>query len=217
MIERIIRIAAMVLVPAALGAQQTTVERAVNAYAKIRTVRAAFTQTLTNPLTRSDVTSHGELQQQVPGHVAVRFSDPAGDRIVADGKVVWLYLPSTNPGQVIKAHVGDGSAQVPDIMSWFLDSPARRYTITDAGAARIAGHATHAVLLVPRDASLPFAKATVWVDDDDALIRQVETVDTNGLMRRITLTQITPNATLDRDAFTFKVPKGVKVYEQGTT
>jgi len=84
--------------------------------------------------------------------------------------------------------------------------------MTNAGSATVDGHATTAVTLVPKDPSLPFAKATIWVDDDDALIRQVETIDQQGLKRRITLTRVTPNATLDRDAFEFKVPKGVKVF-----
>lgn len=211
---RFLAAAAAVLVPSALAAQ-TTVQRAERAYADIHTLRATFEQTVTNPLTGSEVTSHGELQQRIPGSVSVRFTDPAGDRIVANGKVVWLYLPSTNPGQVMKTTLAGGAAQVPDVASWFLDAPATRYTMSDAGTATVAGHATHAVTLVPRDSTLPFAKATIWVDDDDALIRQVQTTDANGLSRRITLTRLLPNATLDRDAFDFRVPKGVHVYETG--
>src|SRR6185312_5688552 len=140
------------------------------------------------------------------GDVSVRFTDPAGDRIVANGKVVWVYLPSTNPGQVIRTNLDSSGVQVPDVATWFLDSPDTRYTISSAGTA---------VTLVPKDKSLPFSKATIWVDDDDSLIRQVETIDAQGLKRRIELTRLAPNATLDRDAFQFKVPKGVKVFGQG--
>lgn len=208
----VVTLAALAAAPAALGAQ-SPVDRAARVYAKIRTIRATFTQTVVNPLTRNTVTSHGEILQRVPGAVCVRFTDPAGDRIVASGNVVWLYLPSTNPGQVIRSSVGAGTS-VPDVTSWFLDRPAERYTISDAGTATIDGHATHAVQLVPKDPSLPFTKATIWVDDDDALIRQVDTTDQNGLTRRITLEQIEPNASIDPGVFTFKVPKGVKVYDQ---
>ena len=198
------------------GAQEGPVSRAERAYAKIKTLRATFEQRVTNPLTRSDVLSHGELQQRIPGAVSVRFSDPAGDRIVANGRVVWVYLPSTNPGQVIKTSIDSSAASVPDVASWFLNSPSTRYSMSDAGTASVAGHATHAVTLVPKDPSLPFTKATIWVEEDDGLIRQVETVDTNGLSRRITLTRLVPNATLDPGAFDFHVPKGVKVYDPGS-
>jgi len=195
-----------------LHAQQSVVQHAERVYASIKTLRATFTQTVTNPLTGSDVTSHGELEQRIPGDVSVRFTDPAGDRIVANGKVVWVYLPSTNPGQVIRTNLDSSGVQVPDVATWFLHSPETRYTMTNAGSATVDGRATTAVTLVPKDPSLPFAKATIWVDDDDALIRQVETIDQQGLKRRITLTRVMPNATLDRDAFEFKVPKGVKVF-----
>ncbi|HEX6816397.1 MAG TPA: outer membrane lipoprotein carrier protein LolA [Gemmatimonadaceae bacterium] len=198
-----------------LHAQQSVVRHAERVYTNIKTLRATFTQTVTNPLTGSDVTSHGELQQRIPGDVSVRFTDPAGDRIVANGKVVWVYLPSTNPGQVIRTNLDSSGVQVPDVATWFLHSPETRYSMTNAGSATIDGHATTAVTLVPKDPSLPFSKATIWVDDDDALIRQVETIDQQGLKRRILLNRLTPNATLDKDAFEFKVPKGVKVFGGG--
>ncbi len=208
---------AAILATPPLSAQspEATVQRAVKAYSKIRTIRASFTQTVTNPLTGSDVKSRGEMQQSIPGRLSIEFSEPAGDRIVADGKIVWLYLPSTNPGQVIKARVGEnGRANVPDVTSWFLDSPETRYKMSDAGRATIAGHATHAVKLVSIDSTIPFQKATVWVDDDDALIRQFETTDANGLTRRITITRIQPNAKLDSGVFAFVPPRGVRVIDQ---
>jgi outer membrane lipoprotein carrier protein len=209
--------AAAIFVAPALPAQspEQTVDRAVAAYAKIRTIRATFTQRITNPLTRSDVVSQGEMQQRIPGQIAVHFTDPAGDRIVADGKVVWVYLPSTNPGQVIRTQLGSsGTTSVPDVTAWFLDSAKTRYRIADGGTTTIEGHATRAVVLTPRDPSIPFTKATVWVDNSDGLIRQFETTDTNGLTRRVTIKKLTPNAKLDPGVFTFTVPKGVKVFEQ---
>ncbi|HEY9480060.1 MAG TPA: outer membrane lipoprotein carrier protein LolA [Gemmatimonadaceae bacterium] len=215
-VRALILASAAILATSPLTAQspQATVERAVRAYSKITTIRATFTQTVTNPLTGSDVGSRGEMQQRIPGRLSIEFSEPRGDRIVADGKVVWLYLPSTNPGQVIKARVGKNGANVPDVTSWFLDAPQKRYRMSDAGRATIAGHATHAVGLVSLDPTIPFQKATVWVGDDDALIRQFETTDANGLTRRITITSIETNAKLDPGVFAFVPPDGVRVIEQ---
>jgi len=192
---------------------QATVERAARVYAKIRTLRATFSQTITNPLTRSTATSRGEILQRVPGELSVRFTEPAGDRIVSDGKALWVYLPSSTPGQVIKTHSDPGGGPAPDIVSWFLNDPTRRYAMADGGAAVVDGHATRVVHLVPRDSTLPFTKATVWVDDDDALLRQVETTDFNGVVRRITILTLVPNAAVDPRAFEFRVPKGVRVVD----
>ncbi|HWG54469.1 MAG TPA: outer membrane lipoprotein chaperone LolA [Gemmatimonadaceae bacterium] len=199
-----------------LGAQspETTVDHAVHAYASVKSLRATFTQQITNPLTGHDDASRGELQQRGPGYLSVRFTEPRGDRIVADGKAVWVYLPSTTPGQVIRMPLGDNAAGVPDVAALFLKSPRERYTMSAAGTATVQGHATHAVVLVPRDSTIPFSRATVWVDDDDGLIRQFEIVDPNGLMRHVEITNLQPNAKPDPDAFVFHVPAGVKVFDQ---
>ncbi len=208
-------IAAAAAAPAAAQSPEATVQRAVKAYAGIETIRASFTQSITNPLTGNDVESKGEMQQHIPGRLSIEFTDPTGDRIVANGRTVWLYLPSTTPGQVIRAHLAEGTrANVPDVTSWFLDSPEKRYRMSAAGTATVAGHATHAVALVSIDSTIPFRKATVWIDDDDAIIRQFQTTDANGLTRRITITEIQPNAKLDPGVFTFVPPKGVRVIDQ---
>ena len=76
----------------------------------------------------------------------------------------------------------------------------------------------HGLTLVPKAGTTgPFAKATVWVDDDDALIREFETTETNGVTRHIRLTSLEPNVTVNRSTFTFVPPKGVKVVDQTGT
>ena len=65
-------------------------------------LRADFEQTITNPMLGGPEVSHGVLYLAPPGRFAMRFGEPAGDRIVADGKWLWAYTPSTVPDQVIR-------------------------------------------------------------------------------------------------------------------
>ncbi len=197
---------------AAAQSPDSTLDRAVAAYATVRTARIAFTQTIDNALTGSTVTSRGELQQRRPSRFAVTFQEPAGDRIVSDGQYVWVYLPSTNPGQVIRAKLG-ADVGAPDFAAQFLEAPRKSYTVSGGSAATIDGAATHAVVLVPKSAESPFQKVTLWVNDSDALLRRVETVDQSGVVRRITVTKFGKNAPVDANAFVFHVPAGVKVYD----
>src|SRR6188474_2656773 len=78
------------------------INRAQAAWSRVKTLRATFEQKLTNPITGSALTSLGALQQRKPNRLAITFSDPAGDRIVADGQFVWVFLQSATPGQVLK-------------------------------------------------------------------------------------------------------------------
>jgi len=181
-------------VTAPLGAQNVdaTIDRAVAAWTKVKTVRGTFEQTVTNQITGSSATARGQYVQERPNRLSIRFSQPASDAIVADGKAVWIYLPSTA-----------------------ADSPRAKYDITAAGTKTVDGHATHALKLVPKKGTnAPFTQATVWVDDDDALIREFEETEPSGVTRHVRLTAIETNPTVDRSAFVFKVPAGVKIVDQ---
>jgi outer membrane lipoprotein carrier protein len=190
-----------------------TVDKAVQAYANVRTVRATFEQTITNPLTGTTATARGELQQQRPNLLSVRFTDPGGDRIVADGTALWVYLPSTNPGQAIRMPLGETGAGV-DLTAQFLDAPKTQFTITDAGSAVIGGRSTRALTLVPKTNRADFSRATVWVDTATGRVPQFEVTDANGLVRRVRLTNVRLNAPVDPTVFRFSPPAGVKVFDQ---
>ena len=200
--------------PAVAAAQspEARVDRAASAYAKVKTARASFEQTLTNPLTGNTQTARGEYVQQSPGKLAVTFSQPKGDRIVNDGRAVWVYLPSSAPGQVIKLSPATGAGSV-DLLATFLTNPREKYTMSDAGTATVGGRAAHAVVLVPRQ-PMQFTKATVWIDDADATLRQFEVTDNMGLVRRVRITKLSLNRPVPSKAFAFTPPAGVKVYDQ---
>ena len=159
--------------------------------------------------------SKGTLQQRKPNKLAIAFTDPAGDRIVADGKFVWVFLQSATPGQVIKLANTDVGAASTDLIGQFLSTPRSKYDATDAGADKVGGRATRAVVLTAKPGQqLPFVRAKVWVDSADALIRQFESTDGMGITRKVKITAMSPNASVESDAFTFKVPSGVRVVER---
>jgi outer membrane lipoprotein carrier protein len=219
---RIAGLAALASLPALVAAApargqsvESTIDRAVAAWAKVKTVRGTFDQTVTNPLTGTSGSAHGTYAQERPNRLAIRFLPPQADAIVADGTTLWIYLPSSAPGQVIKRRATDGQSVPIDLTGQFLDQPRAKYVITAAGTKTVDGHATHALTLVPKPgASSPFTKATVWVDDDDSLIREFEETETSGVVRHVHLTAVTPNAGVERSAFTFSVPAGVKIVDQ---
>lgn len=201
--------------PAGAQSVDGTIDRASAAWAKIKTVRGAFEQTVTNQLTGSSATSRGEYAQDRPNLLSIRFTQPASDAIVSDGRVVWVFLPSSAPGQVIKRSATDRSQSPIDLTGTFLDSPRAKYDITAAPGKTVDGHATHGLSLVPKaGVSAPFTKATVWVDDDDAFIREFDVTESTGVSRHIHLTTIEPNAPVDKSLFVFSVPTGSKVVDQ---
>lgn len=194
-------------------APETVMERAVRGYTSMSSMRADFRQTITNPLTGTTAVSKGVLLRKDPNLLAITFSDPKGDRIVSDGTSLWVYLPSSAPGQVMKipADGDDGSMGMVDPGGLFLSSPATRFTISGGGSATIGGRRTTIVNLVPKRANNAFSRAKVWVDASDYTIRQFEIVDVNGLTRLVTISNVKANAALGASAFKFNPPKGTRV------
>ena len=207
-------LAVAIALAAPAAAQNKAVDKAVAAWKNVKSLSGTFEQTLTNPLMRSTATTRGTFAQQQPNRLSVRFTDPAGDAIVSDGRSLWVFLQQAAPGQVIKSAVSDRVAS-PINIGQFLDAPSTRYEIAAKGPESVGDRAAQAVSLTPKKGvEAPFTKATVWIDDADGLIRQFEVTESSGLVRRIRLTKVTVNPAIAASEFRFTVPKGIRVVER---
>ncbi len=187
-------------------------DRVARNWAALRTLEARFEQRITNPLLGRTATSRGVFLQERPGKVAITFTDPAGDRIVGDGKTLWVHLPSSAPGQVFKLPATADGAVVADLLGQLLDTPRQAFTISGGAVDTVDGRPVRRVQLVPRtEGSVPFTRATLWLDEGGARPARVQVVDPQGVDRTITLTSWTPNAALPANAFRFTPPRGARV------
>lgn len=210
-------LASAALIPVAANAQSADaiIDRAVAAYARLSSMRAEFRQTLTNPLTGNTQSTTGVILRKKPNLLSINFA--TGDRVAADGSTLWVYLPSSTPGQVMRMPYSGGNATALDPAQEFLDSPRARFRVSGAGAATVSGRATHAVTLVPKRANANFKSAKVWIDDADSSIRQFDVESATGLKRHVVITSFTANPAINSSSFRFAVPKGAKVVDQTTS
>src|SRR5438552_13880507 len=109
------------------------IDRAVAAYAALNSMRAEFRQTLTNPLTGSTQTTSGVILRKKPNLLSINFE--SGDRVAADGSTLWLYLPSSTPGQVMRMPYAGGHATALDPAQEFLDSRRCHSQLSASGRA----------------------------------------------------------------------------------
>ena len=201
-----------------VGAQSSQTDeilaRAARAYAGVRTLRADFEQTTENPVLRRTTTSSGTLYQSRPDRFAMRFTQPEGDRIVADGEYIWVYYPSVDAEQVIRMRAGAGGAGAVDLQAQFLGDPTSRFNATHNGTENVAGRSADVLTLTPRG-NASFRTLKVWVDRNDALVRRFEITEHNGVIRRFLLRGLTPGATIDASVFRFTPPEGAHVVARG--
>jgi outer membrane lipoprotein carrier protein len=211
----------LVFIAALIGAQpvhgqdaQAIVGRSARVYRSLASLRADFIQVIDNPMIDSAETK-GTLVQAGPAKLAMRFTDPPGEAIVIDGEHVWVYTPSTVPGQVVRLSVPSGGPVYGyNLLAWLLDRPAERYRASHLRTERVDGRATDVVQLVPAVPDMPFTKAVIWLDQQDALPRRLEIEEHSGATRTLTLKRIRVNEQVPAQTFTFKVPAGVRVVDQ---
>ena len=189
-------------------------DRASAAYQTVRTLSAVFTQVIDNPLIGAPDTTRGKLYQMRPSRFAMRFTHPRGDRIVADGRHLWLYTPSTTPGQVIRTAIPSSGTTGPNLIGQFVERPRERYQARYVRTDSLAGRLTDVVALVPRARDLSYSEAVVWIDRSDGLVRRIEIEETSGQHRTLVLNQVVVNRGVPGREFIFSPPAGLRVVDQ---
>lgn len=202
----------LLVLPAALAAQTPaeTLDRAARTYQGLTSFSADFTQVIDDPML-GNYRSRGRLVQAGDGRLSLRFTDPAGEQIVLDGHHVWMYLPSTEPGQVRKIPM----SSLPDYFNprSLLNQPARRFEAKSVRRDQLNGRAADIILLAPRDPNVPFSEVTLWVDREDGLPRRLQFKERSGATRTFTFADVRANQRIPERTFTFEVPSGVRVVE----
>jgi len=190
-------------------------DRASATYQTITSLSAEFVQIITNPMIGTPDTTRGRLYQLRPSRFAMRFTAPKGDRIVADGRFLWLYTPSTTPGQVIRSRIPEYGTTGPNLIGQFVEQPRERYTaqyvradsLSDAGPVDV-------IRLVPKGHEQPYSEAKIWVGREDGLVHRVDIFESSGQERTVMLRNIKVNRGVPGRELTFSPPSGVRVVDQ---
>jgi outer membrane lipoprotein carrier protein len=203
--------------PAAPPAQSadSALARAQRAYDTMITLKAAFYQVITNPMLGGPEDSRGVLFLQPPGRFAMRFTEPTGDRIVADGRWLWIYTPSSVPDQVIRQPVPTSGANTPNLFAQFVDRPLERYRASYVGSDTVAAEPVDLVRLVPLRDDVPFREAVIGISRRDGWMRQLSLLEESGQRRVLTFQRLDVNQPIPSGELRFTVPRGAKVITQG--
>lgn len=208
----------LVAIAAPLHAQDPwpILDRASAAYDSVQSLTADFVQTITNPLVGEPDTTRGRLYQTRPNSFAMRFSVPRGDRIVADGKYLWLFTPSTTPGQVIRTPIPAFGTTGPNLIGQFVDRPRERYRARYVGVDTLGTEGiADGIALDPKDPSkLPYRSAVIWVARRDGLVRRLEIAEASGQERTVDLYKLDVNGVVSPREYKFAVPSGVHIVDQ---
>lgn len=191
----------------------TVITRAAAAYQALTSFQAEFRQTIADSMIGT-FESRGHLIQAGTASLAMRFTDPKGEAIVMDGEHIWIYTPSTTPGQVLRTPIPKDATYGPNVLAWLLTKPTERYTARYLRSDAVGGRGANVIALTPLDNSLPFSEAVLWIDQSDNLPRRLEIQERSGTLRTLVFFGVEKNRRPEKNAFAFSVPDGVRVIDQ---
>ena len=189
-------------------------DRASSTFDTVKTLQADFIQIIENPMLGDPDTTRGRLYQQKPNSFGMRFTDPKNDRIVADGRFLWLYTPSSTPNQVIRSAIPATGNTGPHLIGQFVEKPRERYQARYVRADSVTEGTVDVIALTPRGTDLPYTAATLWITRKDGLVRRIEIVETSGQTRTIVLRNVVVNQPINSREFKFSPPGGTQVVDQ---
>ncbi len=193
--------------------------RARAAYDSLTTLRARFHQVVEmrvfDPPRRR--TGTGSWHQEKPGLFRMDFDEPEGDLVVSDGRALWLYYPSTHPGQVVRTRLDSAAAgrsrEVVDLQGRILERARTAYEASYLGREEVDGHGTHLVELKPRNEDAAYERVRLWIDARRWLVRKLSFTDHSETVRTIVLDELETGVSLPDSLFRFEPPDSVEVFE----
>ncbi len=170
-------------------------------------VSAEFKQTLRDEDKQVVAQSFGTLALQRPGKFAWIYTQPFEQRIIADGKELWIY--DVELDQVTVKPMDSGLSSAPIMILMKQADVGEQFEINEVGQRKY----LYWVELVPRAGDLEYTHIYLGIEDDR--VRAMELRDRFGQSTQIVFDNLRIGVIHNPKTFRFEPPPGVDVYGVG--
>lgn len=191
---------ALSLMPAQAADGQKSMDQFL---AGLKTMRAAFAQTVVDPDGAVVEETAGELLVSRPDRFRLEYTEPYEQLYVADGKRVWMYDKDLE--QVTVKKQGEALGSTPALLLSSTQPLTRNFEVTELGVRE----GLTWLELKPRRKDASFESVHLALENNT--LRAMEMVDGFGQRTRLQFEHIERNPALDAKAFSFTPPEGVDV------
>ena len=180
-------------------------------YDAIRDFTADFVQESEGGLLRKKQTERGVVQVKKPGKMRWDYKSPEQKLFLSDGRHIYLHVPADN--QVIISNVPEQDEATTAVL--FLvgkGNLTRDFTVSYAEGG---GPDTYALRLQPKLPERDYDWLQLIVDRKTLQIRSLSAADSQGGRSTFQFSNFKENAGLSDKTFTFKIPRGADVTNNG--
>ena len=192
-----------VLLSAPLAVQADGLENLKQFYSDTKSVKADFTQVVTDKKGQKVQEVAGNMQLKRPNKFRWDYNKPYEQEIISDGKQVWLY--DTELAQVTVRAVSKVLGASPAALLAGDDSLEKNFQLNNIDLK----DNLNWINAVPRLPDSGFEK--ILLGFADGKLGKMELTDSFGHKTVITFSNVIQNPTIADKVFVFKTPKGVDV------
>ncbi len=175
-------------------------------YRNLKSVSMVFTKEVKSG--NFDATEKGKGKIWMKNSDKFRI-DSDREQIISDGKIVWIY--SKDNKQVTKNRK-EKVKNILDFNQYFSDFNSS-YESTLKGKEKILDLPCLILELIPKKENEFITKLFLWVESKTYLIRKIEYFDINDNHISLLFNQISPNAKISDNKFSFQLPRGVELVD----
>ncbi len=170
---------------------------------KVKSLKAVFTQEVVSDQGKITQTSYGAFRLLRPGRFVWEYESPAPQKIISDGKNMWIY--DIELEQVTVKPLSQALGASPAAILTNPKSLSKRYTVLEKPPRE----GLQWVELLPKDKQGDFLKVEVGLDD--AGVQAMDLYDQFGQLTVIRFRESEYGVPLSPSIFQFVPPKGVDV------
>jgi len=179
-------------------------------FAKIESYQANFT--IVSEKMGKTRQQTGVIKYKANNKICIEFTQPYGQKIVSNGKTMWIYIPSMNvvAEQDLSADAGIFTSGTKSGLNWLFSKYHYRFDSKDQPAEQDDGTKKYTLFLKQKESRSGFRKLKLWVSEQYFIVRaRGET--TTGNTIDITFSNLKINPTLINSIFKFEMPAHARV------
>jgi outer membrane lipoprotein carrier protein len=181
-----------------------------SSFGKIETYQADFT--IVSEKMGKTVQQKGIIKYKANNKLSIEFSQPFGQKIVSNGKTMWIYIPSMNvvAEQDLNSDTGIFASGTKSGLSWLFSKYHYRFASKDQPERLDDGTKRYTLILKQKESRSGFRSMKLWVSERYFIVRaQGET--STGKKVDISFSDLKTNISIPGGDFKFDIPAHARV------
>ncbi len=154
----------------------------------------------------------GVIKYKAHNKLRIEFNQPYGQKIVSNGKMMWIYIPSMNvvAEQDLNSESGIFTSGSKSGLNWLFSKYHYRFASKDQPETQDDGTRRYTLILKQKESRSGYRKMKLWVTERYFIIRaQGET--STGKKVDIAFSDLRTNVNLPNGIFKFDIPSRARV------